>query len=526
MVPVEELAYLALRSLLRVGTAYLLSLVFGIAVGYIAGTDKRAERVLLPVLDVLQSVPILAFFPAAVFFFIAAFPGSSLGAELAAVFLIFTSQAWNLAFGVYESVKTTPHDLVDAADLLGLRGARRFRRLVLPAAAQRLVYNSIISWAGGWYFLTASEIISANRSNVVLPGLGAFLMQASQQGRVGDMLAALALLVALIVAFELLLWKPLQAWSLRFRYDAGPAQSVPVTPLQRVVEYVTERRRELARRITAGQPGPPLPPVPVAPLRERYAGALRALRILGAAALLAFSALLAGLLALAIANAVLRPPPPGALDIPLALLASTARLVLAYVLALGWTLPVAVYIGRHERAARILMPTAEVLASIPAIALFPVLVLLLVGATGGLDVPSVLLILTGMQWYLLFNLVAGVRALPADLRDAASLFGVRGWVAWKRVVIPGLLPSLLTGSLTAWGGGWNALIVAEYVDFGGTTYHAFGIGDLIDRATFSSPDPVLLVDAVLAMVVFIYVVNALVWKRLYRRALDRYRLEA
>ncbi|MHB8606530.1 MAG: ABC transporter permease subunit, partial [Thermoplasmatota archaeon] len=260
--------------------------------------------------------------------------------------------------------------------------------------------------------------------------------------------------------------------------------------------------------------------------RSLRAPTLRGLRYLAAAAFAALALFLLGTLAAAVASAVTRPLPTDVRFIPLALLASTLRLLVAYVIALAWTIPAAIYIARNERAAKVLLPTAEVLASIPAIAIFPLIILVFFTFTRGLDIPSIALVLTGMQWYLLFNLIAGARSLPPELSECASIFGVKGFLYWRRVIVPAMLPSLVTGSITAWGGGWNALIVSEYVQYRGDTLHAFGIGDFIGRATFDSHDTTLLLFSVLAMVVYIYVLNRLVWKRLYARVLVKYKIEA
>ncbi|MEA3200344.1 MAG: NitT/TauT family transport system permease protein [Thermoplasmata archaeon] len=517
-----SLPYLAARSILRMLLAFVLSLTFAITYGYTAATSKRAAKVLLPLLDILQSVPILAFFPAAVLFFVSLFNGSVLGLEAASVFLIFTSQSWNMAFGVYEAITTIPRDTWDAGEVLGAAGWMRLRRVILPACVPKLVYNGIVSWAGGWYFVTASEIISTANGEIQLPGLGAFLSHAARAGDWAQVLLGTAVLVLAVLAFELAIWRPLQVWAERFKFESVRSTT---QPRSRALDFY-----RLLRGAGGGLPRIPLlgsvnvKPVRL-PARLRNPRVLKASRV---ALALAFAALLLGvaaLLATALVKVLLAGVPAETTSIPLALLASTLRLSVAYAITLAWTVPAAIFIARNERASRILIPVTEVMASIPAVAFFPLILLLFIGLTGGLGFASVLLVLTGMQWYLLFNLIAGARQVPADLLSAAEIQGVKGILLWRRVMIPAMTPALITGSITAWGGGWNALIVSEFVQWRGTSYHTFGIGYLIDKAVYETRDPGLLLLSVLSMVVFIYAINALLWRRLYRRAVTKYSLE-
>ncbi len=517
-----RLPYLAARSILRMLLAFVLSLTFAITYGYTAATSRRAAKVLLPLLDVLQSVPILGFFPAAVLFFVALFNGSILGLEAASVFLIFTSQSWNLAFGVYESISTIPRDTYDAGEVLGAAGWMRLRRVILPACVPKLVYNGIVSWAGGWYFVTASEIISANGKDLQLPGLGSYISLAASGGDVRGVLVGILVLVLAVLAFELLLWRPLQVWGERFKFESVRSTA---HPRSRALDFY-----RLLRGTEGGLPDIPiLKDVRLKPVRlharMRNPRVLKAGRVVVAALFGALLFAVAALVGAALVRVLLAGVPSETASIPLALLASTLRLLVAYGITLAWTIPAAIFIARNEKASRILMPLTEVMASIPAVAFFPLILLLLVGVTGGLGVASILLVLTGMQWYLLFNLIAGARLVPADLLSAAEVQGVKGWLLWRRVMIPAMMPALVTGSITAWGGGWNALIVSEYQKYGGQSYHTFGIGYLIDKATFETPDPALLLLSVLSMVAFIYLINALFWKRMYRRAITKYQLE-
>lgn len=516
------LLYLASRSLLRMVAAFFVSVTFALVYGYSAATSPRAAKILLPVLDVLQSVPILGFFPVAVLFFISLFHGSVVGLELASVFLIFTSQAWNMAFAVYESIATLPAETSDASAVLGVSGWLRVKRVLLPCTVPKLVYNGIFSWAGGWYFVTAAEVISANDKDIVLPGLGSFIFERSEAGDVGGLMLGIGVLISAVLVFELLLWRPLQVFAERFKFDGSRSGAPLKSSTLRFYRFLRGGKRI---RLALPSMAPLAARIPAVIRRRPSDRVVRALRLV---ATWGFAALLlgaVGLLAVATVNALLRPLSSDVVSIPLALLASAARLTVAYLITLAWSVPLAIYIARNEKASRAILPLTEILASVPAAALFPLIIVLVVLPTGGLGLGSIILLMTGMQWYLLFNLIAGARSIPSDLLAAAEVHGVKGWMLWKRVYLPGMMPSLLTGSVTAWGGGWNALIISEYLNFGGAKYHVFGAGYLIDKASFELHDAGLLLLSILAMVLFIYAVNAVFWKPLYRRAITRYRLE-
>ena len=511
----------AAYSLLRMLGAYALSLGFALGAGYWASASPTGRRLILPALDVLQAVPILGFFPAAIFFFIRLFHGSPLGVEAAAVFLIFTSQAWNMAFSVYESLTTIPEDLRTAAQVSGLSGVVRWRRLLLPACVPRLVYNSMLSWAGGWYFLIASEIIAVGRKSWVLPGLGSYIGESITLGRHGLAAAGLASLVAVIVLLDLLVWSPLEWWSGRFRYETSAAGEMTAPPLVRA----------LLRRAPLVRGGLARGGRRVGELVGRVAAALshalshqwiRPLLALGAAGGLA--ALVYG--AVQTVDVLLRPPPPEAAQIPVALLLSFLRLLLAYAISLAWTIPLACWVSRSARRAGRLMPVVQVLASVPATAFFPVLVALVLWLRLDLNVSAVALVLTGMQWYLLFNLVAAAQAIPEDVRELARATGASGFFYLRRFFLPAALPSLITGSLTAWGGGWNALVLSESVTAAGRTWSVKGIGTLLDEATYVKGDLQMITLVIVSMVAAVLLLNRAVWRPLYAWASVRYRFDA
>lgn len=520
------LPYYALRSFLRMLAAYFLSLIFSLAYGYKAATDARAEKILLPVLDVLQSVPILGFFPAAIYFFVNLFRGSIWGIELASIFLIFTSQAWNMTFGFYESITTIPAELKEAADAYQVTGWRRFLKLYLPAGIPKLVYNSILSWSGGWYFLIAAEIITIGPVEYSLPGLGSYLIRTAEEGELGLTIAGLLALVTIITIMNTFIWHPLSTWAENFKYEfeTGGGRQLPKGWGYRLW-YEAPIFRDLRKLIVSG--GSALGKAMIS-LGHKFPGRLYfpwvgRLISWGLIFLLAYS-LLRGLIALI--ELFLPPWQAEIFTIPQAILYSFLRLLGAYILSLLWTLPVAIWIGHNERAYEVLVPVFEVLASVPATALFPIIVFLLVGFTGGMELAAILLVLTGMQWYLLFNLIAGVKSIPRDMKEAAMVFGLRGSKYVRRVVLPALIPSLVTGSITAWGGGWNALIVSEYVVYAGQIYMTFGIGSLLDKAMYTTGNFQVIWSSLMTMVLVIVVLNRFFWRKLYEWAAARFSLEA
>jgi NitT/TauT family transport system permease protein len=511
----------AAYSLLRMLTAYALSLGFALGAGYWASASPTGRRLILPALDVLQAVPVLGFFPAAIFFFIRLFRGSPLGVEAAAVFLIFTSQAWNMAFSVYESLTTIPDDLLTAARVSGLSGVVRWRRLLLPACVPRLVYNSMLSWAGGWYFLIASEMIAVGRRSWVLPGLGSYVGESITMGRPGIAAAGLASLVAVIVGLNFVLWSPLEFWARRFRYETTAAGEATAPPLVRsLLRRAPLVRGGLARvgRKVGGALGS-LAAEAAHALSHRWIRPLLALAAIGGLAALGYGAVQT-------VEVLCRPLPSEAAGIPAALLLSFLRLLLAYAISLLWTIPVACWVSRSARRAGRLMPVVQVLASVPATAFFPVLVALVLQLHLDLNVSAVALVLTGMQWYLLFNLVAAAQAMPEDVRELARATGASGFFYLRRFFLPAALPSLITGSLTAWGGGWNALVLAESVSAAGRTWSVKGIGTLLDQATYVKGDLQMITLVIVSMVAAVLLLNRAVWRPLYAWASVRYRFDA
>jgi NitT/TauT family transport system permease protein len=530
-VTIRQLPYYAFCSFYRMLAAYIIALIFSIIYGMAAARGGLYERILIPAIDIAQSVPVVGFFPAAVYFFVALAHGSRLGVEMAAVFLIFTSQAWNMALGVYEAVKTIPDDSRECIETFGGRGWLRFKRLLLPASIPKLVYNSILSWVAGWYFLIACEIITVGPASYRLPGLGSFLWEAAEKGRTFDLAAGLLTLLAIIVLMDMIVWQPLSTWAEKFKYEfaasSGAVQSLGMfDALSGVGPAVTRTLRSIllppmrmiGRAIEALPRGPELSPEQ----SKRLAAIVRTL-IIGSIVIFLTWALMRGFVALV--RTLSQPWPSDAKQIPEAILLSTLRMTLAYAISLAWTIPCALAASESARFNRVLSPIAEIVGSMPATALFPIIVIVVIKVTGGMNLASILLILTGMQWYLLFNLLAGINQVPEDLKEAARAFGLSRVARWRKLILPAVTPSLITGSITAWGGGWNALILSEYFVYKNQTYQVLGIGSLLDAATYKSGNGVMILLSLLSMIAVVLTLNRLMWRPLYNLATERYRLD-
>ena len=519
----------ALASVVRMAAAYALSLAFSLVYGRLTASGRWAERLLLPLLDILQSIPILSFMPGVVLALVALFPRSNTGLELSAIILIFTSQAWNLAFSFYQSLRTIPADLGEAATIARLNGWRRFTRLELPFATIGLVWNSMMSWAGGWFFLIASEQFTLGDKDFRLRGLGSYLKAAADAGNVGALLLGLATLIAIIVMLDQLLWRPLVAWSEKFRFEQTESGEVATSPVltalrrSRVIEWLQERawpaigsgldsvarplQRQRGERLTAegGTSGNQVGAI----------GRIILVIVFGLAALWGVTSLAHLLGDLNTDDWLALGPAAGA---------TFVRTAAALLIGMLWTVPLGVAIGLNPRLARRAQPLVQMAASVPATALFPVLLLLVLGLPGGLNIAAVALMLLGTQWYILFNVIAGAQAIPSDLREAATIYRLSGWRRWRSLILPAIFPYLLTGLITATGGAWNASIVSEYVTFGGDTYQTTGLGALIADAA-NNAEYARLAAGTLVMSALVVLINRLLWRRLYNSAERRYRLD-
>ncbi len=513
-------------STLRMAAAYVLSLVFSIVYARIAVASPRAERVMIPVLDILQSIPILSFLPGVVLALVALFPHGIIGLELAAVILIFTSQAWNLAFSFHQSLLTIPKDLSDAAAVYRLSFWQRFTRLELPFGTIPLIWNSMMSWAGGWFFLIAAEQLTLGPQSFQLAGLGSYLWTAGNAGNMGALLLGLATLVIVIVLLDQFLWRPLIAWSDRFKVEltAGstPPQSLVLRELRRsalimwigrhIAAPLGERLDRLLSR--PAEPQGVDTAKPDRPTLRRLVGWL--ILLLVAAGL--------GMAVLAALRLLVQVSAGQWVEIAEAAGATLLRTSAALLIAVLWTVPVGVAIGLSPRWSQRAQPVVQVLASIPALALFPAILLLFLHLPGGLNIAAVALMLLGTQWYVLFNVIAGAMAIPEDLREAGEVYKLREWRRWRFLVLPAIFPFLVTGMITATGGAWNASIVSEYVTFGGHTYSTVGLGATIAASAGAGSYSVLLA-ATVTMAAIVVTVNRLLWKPLYRMAEQRYHLD-
>ena len=553
------LPYFAVRTLSRMTIAYGLSLAFALIYGITTATRHRASHVLLPLLDIFQSVPVLGFLPVVFYLVLQQFPGL-FGKELSSIILIFTAMAWAPTFGVIAGVNAIPADISEAARAYGVRGLRYLRQIVLPAVYPELVWSSILAWGGGWYLIPIEEYIPGTNPPVVLPGLGSYISIAAANQDLASTLFGLLVLVAIIFAIDRLVWRPLGTRAERYKYEAvaaprnEPLRSPVVDSVRRYEDRVVspvasffKSQRSYFNRV-----------VEVTRLRRLLHATERLRFPRGIGSRIPFWGRLASyaifLSLIVIALAIIIPPESrsivtsisdnfalltknvSALELFVYTLLSVSRLAAAYGIALAWTLAAGILIARSQRLSRWLVPIFDIGQSIPATALFPVVVLLLVNPFRNtpfldltLNVASIILILTGMQWYLLFNIVGAVKSVPNDLLEATTSYGVHGGRFIREILVPASFPAILIGSIQAWGGGWNALIVSEYIT---ADANVPGLGSFLDKATLLETSPasvplayVEIFAALLVMTATVLLINRLVWRRLLRKT-DKYKFEA
>jgi NitT/TauT family transport system permease protein len=523
----QALPYYSLLSLGRMTAAYALSLLFTLFYGRAAAYHRRAEKVLIPLLDVLQSVPILSFLPVVLLSLTIVLPENA-AKEISSIMLIFTSQAWNLTFAWYQSLSTIPKELREASSIFRLNPWFRFWRLELPFGAIPLVWNSMMSWAGGWFYLMAAEIFTVGNRDFRLLGLGAYLQEAANQGNFRAILYGVVTLVILVVALDQLLWRPLLAWSERFKIEMIENDNPPTswflnllhssrlttTLSEKIIYPFNERLDHWALNLAL----PDHVSTPDEPGETTIVE--RVIRIL-------LLVLLSGTLLFGLYHAIqflLQVSLQEWGSIGIGLFFTLGRVAIALVIALIWTIPVGVLIGTSPRLSGFLQPLVQIAASVPATALFPIFLLFLLTLRGGLDISAILLMLTGTQWYLLFNIIAGASAIPQDLKYTAKLLNLRNWSRWRTLVLPALFPYLVTGLITASGGAWNASIVAERAIFRGKVLETTGIGSIIAQATATGNYPLLLA-ATLSMILLVVLINRLVWRQMYQLAEEKFRME-
>jgi NitT/TauT family transport system permease protein len=513
----------AALSLGRMTAAYVLSILFSLVYGYYAAYKRWGPPVLLPILDVLQSVPILSFLPVVLLSLTAILP-QGVATEIAAIVLIFTSQAWNMTFSWYQSLITIPNELKEASTIFQFNPIMRFRVLQLPFAAIGLIWNSMMSWAGGWFFLMAAEIFTVGKRDFRLQGLGAYLQEAANQGNMEAIIWGVGVLILVIVLLDQLVWRPLLAWSNRFKLEMVEGD-VPFSSwfynalhnshfIDRL--HLDKLWRSFSDKIDTWS----LRYFPMTdtarPRKARYSF---------------IGYLLAAVAGICLIYGVYRAgqmlwlvPSSQWSEIVVGVGATMLRVTAALVITLAWTVPVGVAIGTNPRLATVLQPLVQIAASIPATALFPVFLIVILKLPGGLSLAAVFLMLLGTQWYMLFNIIAGAAVIPQDLKYTSILMHMSRWERWRILILPTLFPYIITGGIAAGGGAWNASIVAEYVRFGGHTVNTTGIGAVIAKATAAGNYPLLLA-ATLSMILTVVMINRFGWRRLYRLAQERYRLE-
>ena len=526
---VAWIPYYTARTVLRMFIAFIAALLFTFTYGYVAAKSVYARKVMLPLLDILQSVPVLGFLSVTVTGFLALFPGSLLGVECASIFAIFTAQAWNMTFGFYHSLITIPRELQEAASVYQLNRWQRFTKVEVPSSAIGLMWNSMMSFGGGWFFVAQSEAISVLNKDIKLPGLGSYMAAAVEAGDTRAAVYAIVAMIITIVAIDQLLWRPLVAWAEKFKLEQTEAKDNPTSWVLNLLQdsYVlawlsdhvgsalgrfSHRVSTLGTDLTQTVSG--RTPVPVKILVRVAIW----VAVAGGIVWLVFDAFeIAKEIRTEMSGAeMLRVVGLGALT----LLRVVAMSVIA---TLIWT-PIGVWVGLRPRVARIAQPLAQIAASFPVNMTFPFIVAFFIATRIPINMGSVLLMALGTQWYILFNVIAGAMAIPTDLREAASLFGLRNWRLWRTLIIPAIFPFWVTGALTATGGAWNASIVAEVASWGNDKLVADGLGAYIAQVTEKGDQPAIYFS-ILVMAIFVVVINRVFWRRLYGLAERRFKLD-
>jgi NitT/TauT family transport system permease protein len=518
LAPVHLPEYAA-RTTLRMFVAMCLSLLFALGYATWAAKSERAGKLLIPLLDILQSVPILGFISVTVVFFLSLTPGRVLGAEFAAIFAIFTSQAWNMAFSVYQSMRTVPTELQEAADSFRLSPWMKFWRLEVPFAAPALIWNMMMSMSGGWFFVVAAEAISVGNNTVSLPGIGTYIALAIEHRNLGAIGWAILTMLVVILIYDQLLFRPLVVWVDRFRLDQEPGGRVPKSwaltmwRRSRLIGFLSGVFRGIQSRTSRWR----LRPGAMSERPRPNAGRSELVWVLCVAAVLAFALWHAAGFLIGETTAA------EALGVAgLAFLTMLRVFVLIGLASLVWV-PIGVWVGMRPGVAQVVQPIAQFLAAFPANLLFPVAVFGIVTLSLHPDVWLSPLMILGTQWYILFNVIAGASLMPRELRNAAENFQVGGWLWWRRVALPAVLPYYVTGAITASGGSWNAAIVAELATWGDMRLEAHGIGAYIADATVAG-DFHRIVLGVATMSLFVLVINRLFWRPLYYYAERKFRL--
>lgn len=527
---IRHIPYYAGRTVLRMWIAFAFSMVFTMVVGYVAAKSSLLRPIILSSLDVLQSVPVLGFLSITVTGFIALFPGSLMGVECASIFAIFTGQVWNMAFGFYHSMVTIPTDMQEAASTYRLNRWQRFTTVESPASVHSLIWNSMMSFGGGWFFVVQSEAISVMNKNIKLPGIGSYMAVAQENGDTRASILAIIAMVIVVVASDQLVWRPILVWADRFKIELTESSDPPTSWLYNflrgtyvfewfgltITQPVFDWIRNITMRFAPAE----------SETRGKKAGNLKriAWRIAGGVAALwiGYYALI-GVLA-AVENVHGHVSADEFRHILWLGFLTLMRVAFMTVVAtLIWT-PIGVWIGSKPKVARIAQPIAQIAASFPVNMTFLFIVGFFVKWNISINWGSILLIAMGTQWYILFNVIAGAMAIPNDLKEAARTYGLRGWPLWRTLILPSIFPFWVTGACTATGGAWNASVVAELATYGNTTLKADGLGAFIADVTQKGDVP-LIICSIAVMSLFVIVINKLLWRRLYALAEKRYRLD-
>ncbi len=523
-----SLPYYALRTVLRMFAGLGVSLIFSLGYAALAAKSRQAEKLLIPVLDILQSVPILGFLTITVTGFISLFPGSLLGVECASIFAIFTSQAWNMTFSLYQSFRTVPGELKEAARMFHLGSWGIFWRLEVPHAIPNLVWNMMMSVSGGWFFVVASEAITVSGQTILLPGVGSYIAQAIDQKDIAAVGWAVLTMLVVILIYDQLFFRPLLAWSSKFRAEQAPDEEIArpwfLIALQRAgivagARALAELIRGWVGSLTARMRDPKAETAPINPGLDPRIGRTvvfvwNGLLILGAAwAGWELYRFITASLTLGEVWTVF-----------LLSLATAARVLILIALATVVWVPVGVWIGLRPNVAVIAQPIVQFMAAFPANMFFPVAVVLIVKFDLNVEIWVSPLMILGTQWYIAFNVISGALALPRDLHYVAGNLGVTNWLWWRRLILPGIFPAYITGAVTAAGGSWNASIVSEVVKWGDTTLTATGVGAYIAKATEAGDFPRIALGIAM-LCLFVTVFNRLFWRRLYDVAAERLRLD-
>ncbi len=513
----------AMFSVLRIAAAYLVSLAFTLVYGYVAAYNARAEKFMVPLLDTLQSIPVLSFLPGVMVAMVALFPTKQLGVELGSILLIFTGQVWNMTFSFYSSLKSIPREMREVAEIYHWSWWQRFTQMELPYSIIGLVWNSMMSVAGGWFFLMACEMFTLGDRDLRLPGLGSYLQTAANAGNTRAIWWGMGVMIGIIVVIDQLVWRPVIAWAEKFKFEQVESTDAPRSAVLDLLR--SSRILPFFSRLTV-RPAREFLSLHFARSHAATSTARASRSIYQWLTRLLLAALLAGIvyesarmvmLLAHLTREELR-------SIFLGAGATFLRVAFTLFLAALWTIPVGILIGLKPKLSAIAQPIAQVAASVPATALFPIILLVLIRAGGGLGIGSIMLLLLGTQWYILFNVIAGAIAIPTDLKEVCSVFRFGRTERWRELLLPGIFPFLITGFVTASGGAWNASIVAEYFKFRGHTYLTTGLGAVISNATDTGNTRVLLAATIL-MAAMVVTINRLVWRRLYQLASTRFRLE-